>query len=313
MNLLHLRYALEVERTSSISKAAENLYMGQPNLSRAIKELEETLGLTIFRRTSRGIAPTPEGAEFLEHAREIMEKVEQVEALYKGGSEERQRFSISVPRASYIADAFAHFARQLDAQTAMELYFRETNAMRAINNVLIGECNLGIIRYQTSFEPYFGNLLYEKGLRAESVSEYSYLALMHRTHPLAEQESVTVEQLADYIEIAHGDPYVPSLSVKEARRAELTQGGERQIFVFERASQFDLLTTLPGCYMWVSAIPQRLLDCYGLVQKPCYSQPRCYRDVLLCKKSYSLSSLDKLFMEQLEQSKGILNNLDIAK
>ena len=308
MNLLHLRYALEVERTSSISKAAENLYMGQPNLSRAIKELEESLGLTIFRRTPRGILPTTEGAEFLEHAREIVEKVEQVEALYKGGSQERQRFSISVPRASYIAHAFAHFACQLDAQAAMELYFRETNAMRAINNVLTGECNLGIIRHQVAFAPYFSNLLYEKGLREEQICEYAYLALMHRTHPLAGEESVSVQQLADYIEIAHGDPYVPSLSTKEARRAELTEGCQRQIFVFERASQFDLLRTLPGCYMWVSAIPDTLLECYNLVQKPCHGQNRRYRDVLISKKNYSLTELDKLFLNELDEVKAIINN-----
>ena len=56
MNILHLKYAVEVAKTRSISKAAENLYMGQPNLSRAIKELEESLGITIFRRTTKGIS-----------------------------------------------------------------------------------------------------------------------------------------------------------------------------------------------------------------------------------------------------------------
>ena len=53
MNLLHLKYAIEVAKTSSITKAAENLFMGQPNLSRAIRELEENLGFDIFRRTSK--------------------------------------------------------------------------------------------------------------------------------------------------------------------------------------------------------------------------------------------------------------------
>ena len=65
MNLLHLKYVVEVEKTRSISKAAENLLMGQPNLSRAIRDLEQSLGVTLFRRTSKGISPTPEGEEFL--------------------------------------------------------------------------------------------------------------------------------------------------------------------------------------------------------------------------------------------------------
>ena len=64
MNLLHLKYAIEVEKTSSITKAAENLYMGQPNLSKSIKELEDTLGIELFKRTSRGVVPTDKGQEF---------------------------------------------------------------------------------------------------------------------------------------------------------------------------------------------------------------------------------------------------------
>ena len=61
MNILHLKYAVEVAKTKSISKAAENLYMGQPNLSRAIKELEESLGIIIFERNTKGITVTPDG------------------------------------------------------------------------------------------------------------------------------------------------------------------------------------------------------------------------------------------------------------
>ena len=78
---MHMKYALEVEKTRSISKAAESLYMGQPNLSRAIKELEESLGITIFNRTRRGIEPTEQGEKFLAYARNIIAQVEEVEAL----------------------------------------------------------------------------------------------------------------------------------------------------------------------------------------------------------------------------------------
>ena len=83
MNILHLKYAVEVAKTKSISKAAENLYMGQPNLSRAIKELEESLGITIFDRTPKGITLTPQGEEFLQYARRIISQVDEVEQMYK--------------------------------------------------------------------------------------------------------------------------------------------------------------------------------------------------------------------------------------
>ena len=64
MNTLHLKYVAEVAKTGSITQAAENLFMAQPNLSKAIKELEETLGISIFRRTSKGVVLTEKGEEF---------------------------------------------------------------------------------------------------------------------------------------------------------------------------------------------------------------------------------------------------------
>ena len=79
MNIIHLKYAVEIEKTRSISKAAENLFMAQPNLSRAIKELEESIGIAIFNRTPKGITVTPDGEEFLHHARKILRQVEEME------------------------------------------------------------------------------------------------------------------------------------------------------------------------------------------------------------------------------------------
>ena len=98
MNILHLKYAVEVAKTKSISKAAENLYMGQPNLSRAIKELEESLGITIFDRTPKGITLTPQGEEFLQYARRIISQVDEVEQMYKNRASGKQKFSVCVPR-----------------------------------------------------------------------------------------------------------------------------------------------------------------------------------------------------------------------
>ena len=72
MNTLHFKYAVEVEQTRSITQAAENLYMAQPNLSKAIRELEENLGFTVFERTSRGVVPTRRGVEFLKLARGVL-------------------------------------------------------------------------------------------------------------------------------------------------------------------------------------------------------------------------------------------------
>ena len=166
MNIAHLKYAVEVEKTASITKAAENLFMGQPNLSRGIKELEETLGVKIFKRTSKGIVPTPQGEEFLGYAKSILAQIEEMESLYKPEKNNKLKFSISVPRASYIADAFSKFVREADMSKKIEFSFKETNAMRAIRNVVQENYGLAIVRYQTIFESFFTNMLRDKGMKS---------------------------------------------------------------------------------------------------------------------------------------------------
>ena len=173
MNILHLKYAVEVAKTKSISKAAENLYMGQPNLSRAIKELEESLGITIFDRTPKGITLTPQGEEFLQYARRIISQVDEVEQMYKNRASGKQKFSVCVPRASYISYAFAEFARQINLSSPAEFFYKETNSMRTIANVSKEDYSLGIIRYQTAFDKYFQMMFEEKKLAHEKITEFS--------------------------------------------------------------------------------------------------------------------------------------------
>ena len=109
MNILHMKYAVEVARCGSINRAAEILMITQPNVSRAIKELESELGIQIFQRTSKGMILTPDGEGFVCYAQAILKQIDEVEMLYKNGPQQKQKFSIAVPRASYIADAFVKF------------------------------------------------------------------------------------------------------------------------------------------------------------------------------------------------------------
>ncbi|MBQ7288219.1 MAG: LysR family transcriptional regulator, partial [Clostridia bacterium] len=258
MNILHLKYAVEIAQTKSISKAAENLYMGQPNLSRAIKELEESLGITIFKRTSKGISITPDGEEFLQYAKKIIAQVNEVEELYRNGKTQKQSLSICVPRASYISHAFAEFTKTLSTDTPAELFYKETNSMRTINNVVKEAYNLGIVRYQSTFDRYFKSMFAEKHLVSETITEFSYVLLVSKDSPLADRKRIERSELKDYIEITHGDPYVPSLPLIDVKKAELSEFVDKRIYVFERASQFALLSSNPKTFMWVSSVPESL-------------------------------------------------------
>lgn len=236
MNVLWLKYAVEVAKKGSISSAAKSLYMEQPNLSRAIKDLEDTLEVKIFDRTTKGIVVTPQGEELLHYAESILRQLDDVENMYKNKVEKVQRFSISVPRASYISAAFAEFSAGLDHTKPMEIFYKETNSIRAINNILHADYKLGIIRYAEDFANHFNDMLNSKELHSEIITDFTYSIIMNENSPLAQKERVTFADLKDYIEIAHADPYVPSLSLAAVKKSELPDDINKRIFVFERAS-----------------------------------------------------------------------------
>lgn len=302
MNILHVKYAVEVAKAGSLNKASEALLIAQPNLSRSIKELESDLEITIFDRSAKGMFLTPEGEEFIGFAKEILAQIEQMEHFYKDNSFKKQKFSISVPRACYISEAFAEFSKCLTRSPA-EIFYKETNSQRAIKNILENNYNLGIIRYAENYDKYFKTLLEEKDLCYELVTEFSYHLIMSRENPLALKSSVSFTDLADFIEIAHADPYVPSMPLSKVVKEELPDNIDRRIFIFERASQFDLLYKNPETFMWVSLVPDDILERYNLVQKSCIDNKKIYKDVLIYRNGYKLSTLDKQFITALCDSK----------
>ena len=298
MNLLYLKYAVEVAASGSINKAAEKLYMDQPNLSRCIKDLETSLGVSIFARSARGMKVTPEGDEFLKYAERILKQVDTVENMFRKNYAEKKRFSISVPRASYISDAFASFSCTLNSESGFEIFYKETNSLRAIKNILEADYRLGIIRYAEQYDKYYKDMMDIKGLADELVTEFNYELVMSKNSPLASLDEVHFSDLTDFTEIAHADPYVPSLPLVEVKKEELPQM-EKRIFVFERASQFDLLSKNPDTFMWVSPVSETLLDRFGLVKRSCAENRKKYKDLMIYKKDYKLTELDKAFVTEL--------------
>ena len=302
MNLLHMKHALEVAKAGSLSKASEVLLIAVPNISRSIKELEADLGILIFYRTQNGKKLTPEGEEFINFAKGILGQIDEVEKFYKAGAPKKQKFSISVPRACYISEAFAKFSKSL-SKDAAEVFYKETNSQRTIHNMLNHDYKLGIIRYAENYDRYFKTMLEEKGFQYELVTEFTYSLIMSADNPLAKKEEITFDDLADYIEIAHADPYVPSMPISKVVKEELPDNINRRIFIFERASQFDLLHLNPETFMWVSPAPKSLLERYNLVQRKCAENKKVYKDVLIYKTGYKLSTLDRQFITELCESK----------
>ena len=221
MNIVYLRYAVAVAKAGSLNKAAEELFIAQPNLSRAIKELEKELGIVIFDRNSKGITLTSDGERLISYGKKIIRQIDNIEKEFKE-KKYTTVFSLSAPRVSYISHAFAQFSKHLTETDRCEVYYKETNNMRAITNILEKDYKLGIVRYA---------------------------------------------------------------------------------FVFERASQFDVLAENENAYIWVSPVPDDISERYGLTMRKCADNTKVYKDVLIYKKDYTLTKTDKAFITELNDAK----------
>lgn len=303
MNILYLKYAIEVAKTGSINKAAETLFVAQPNISRAIKELESQLEITIFDRNSKGMKLTPEGDLLVQYGKKILKQIDEVEDIFKGTKKNNNVFSISVPRASYIAHAFANFTKTLSNEEQCEIYYKETNSQRAIKNVVEDGVHLGIVRFPQKFEKQFKERFDEKKLTYEHITEFNYVLLVSKNSPLLELDQVHYDDLENYIEITHADPYVPSLPLSVVKKEELPDNINRRIYLYERCSQFEVLSSNDETFMWVSPVPEDILKRYNLVQIKCDDNKKLYDDVLIYKNDYVLSELDKTFITELCNSR----------
>jgi DNA-binding transcriptional LysR family regulator len=302
MNTLLFKYAIEIERTRSITRAAENLYMAQPNLSKDIKELEDTIGFPIFERNSKGVIPTKKGFDFLAYARKILELLEEIQSLSSAGNPDMQNISVSIPRVSYIAQAITDFVADLNFEKEINVNIQETNSMQTINGILDNKFNLGIIRYRTAYEKYFLDYLKNKELQHEHIWEFEYLALMSKDHRLARTENILPGDLYPFVEIVHGDTAVPFLNPAEIRRPAGNLKS-RRIYLYERCNQFELLHSIPATYMWASPIPEKLLKRYSLVQRKCEVSDNKYKDLLICRTGYRLTDLDKKLINIIFKTK----------
>ncbi len=303
MDIQQLKYVVEVKKSRSITAAAQSLFMGQPNLSRTIKELETEVGFPIFERTNKGVIPTKSGDEFLKYAESVLKQMEQLENLYKPHDENTIKLAISVPRATYISNAFTKWLSNHEEDNALEISYKETNANGAIHDVFSGVSNIGIIRYQTQDEAYFAGLIVENGLKCETLSEYQMVIIMCADHPLAAMSEIPYRLLNDYLELVHGDLYLP-INPIENNEEDIPNDKKRhhnKIEIFDRGSQFEILRAIKGSYLWVSPVPFEELAIQNMVMKPC-TGTKMTKDVLIYRSKRNLSDEENALIDEIRKA-----------
>ncbi|MBO5274972.1 MAG: LysR family transcriptional regulator [Clostridia bacterium] len=303
MNTLYLKYAVEVEKTKSITQAAKNLFMAQPNLSKAIRELEDTLGFAIFERASRGVTPTPKGSAFLRYAKNILVQLELMESLYSPGHAEGGRFELDMPAAPYIKAALRAFFGHFRGEQGLDARVTVCSPDDVIARVSARQSRLGILRYPEQNEPRVQAALAEGGLRCDVILSFTHQVLMSRGNPLADADFVSMEELSSCTRILGPEPVRLASDPAEGEENSFLSEGECRISYPDSAAAFELLSTLEDAYMWSSPMTDGELKNRALVQKSCSEEAVIWRDALIYARGTTFSEAETAFIDRLYEAK----------
>ena len=197
MTLTQLRYVAKIVECGSITEAARQLYASQPSLSVAVRELEGELGIVIFNRNARGISLTPDGSEFLSHARQILEQTELVEQRYAHARPSKRLFAISSQHYAFVVNAFVRLLKSVDA-AEYEFTLRESRTYEIFEDVTDYRSELGIIYISSFNEKVLRKLMRENQLSYAPLFDAAPHVFLSERHPLARAQRVTLRELDDY-------------------------------------------------------------------------------------------------------------------
>jgi DNA-binding transcriptional LysR family regulator len=214
ITLQQLRYAIEVANADSIVQAAKALYISQPGLSNAIKELEEELEIKLFQRSRHGVTVTEIGAEFIREAEQILAQVYLLETKYSGELESKQRFSVSTQHYTFASAAFSELANKYRGKK-YEFRLMETKTREVLNDVRNMVSEIGIIYMSEDNETYIKQILREDDLKfSELFTTHPYI-LVGQDNPLSKMECVCLQDLESYPCITFGQENLAPLYLSE--------------------------------------------------------------------------------------------------
>ncbi len=197
MTLTQLRYVIALADTHSMNKAARALFISQPSLSQAVRELEEEIGVTLFDRNNRGVRTTPEGEEFLGYARQVEEQYRLVEDRYIEKKNSKKRFSVSMQHYTFAVKAFVELVKQF-GMDEYEFAVHETKTYEVIENVKNFRSEIGILYINDFNRAVLEKLFRESELEFHAILNCGIYVYMWKGHPLAEKQEISLEELDEY-------------------------------------------------------------------------------------------------------------------
>ena len=243
MTLQQLKYADAVASCGSLSEAARRVFVTQPTLTEAIRTLEEELRIAIFTRSSRGVALTHEGEEFLASARQILDDAALIQQKYTGKAVRRPQFAVSCQHFAFAVEAFMEVVRENDAES-YDFTFRETVTSEIIDDVARHRSEIGMLYLSRRNERAIMKILRKEELVFEELFAARPHVFLGRKHPLAKKKIIKPQELDDYPYLTYEQGIENALYFAEEVMPSLDR--KKNIRVRDRATMTNLVLGLNG-------------------------------------------------------------------
>lgn len=301
MTLQQLRYVIGIAKVGSFNKAAENLFISQPSLTAAIRDLEEEIGIVIFNRTSRGVSLTPDGEEFVAQANQLYHHYETLRGRYDKAVQQKKKFAVSTQHYSFAVKSFVEMVKKFNIDE-YEFALRETKTKDVIDDVAGLKSEIGILYLSNFNRKYINYLFKERDLEFHHLIDCKAYAYMWKNHPLATRKSVNLMDLSQY----------PCLSFEQSESGSYyfaeeilsTNEYHRTIKANDRATMLNLMVGLNG-YTLCSGIISEEINGSDYVAVPFKDakgeDDRTMEIGYVVKKNFMLSTICRIYIREMEE------------
>ncbi|MCD8084031.1 MAG: LysR family transcriptional regulator [Clostridiales bacterium] len=301
MTLQQLHYVITISETGSLNKAAELLYVSQPSLTSAVRELEKETGILIFYRSGRGVTLTNDGAEFLTYARQVYHQYEILRDKYGTGGNLRKKFGVSTQHYSFAVKSFVEMVKQFHT-SEYEFAIRECKTRDVISDVSTLKSEIGILYLSDFNRKVLTKLFHSSEVEFHHLIDCHAYVYLWKGHPLASHPSIRYDELAEYpcLSFEQGD----NSSFYFAEEILSTKEYSQTIKACDRATMLNLMVGLNG-YTLCSGIICEELNGSDYAAIPLESEETDSGDVMeigyITRANVMLSRMGEIYIEEIKK------------
>lgn len=236
MTIQQIQYVLEVYRSGSISRAAQKLFVAQPNLSNAIRSMEEDLGFALFTRSSKGVRPTEKGMLVLTQAGQIWEAYQKM--MIAGRQDSACQLRVGGVAYSPVIDAFVSISAEYQTWDGLDFRYLCSDISENLEALRFSQLDVVLALVPEADCPEFCHRWEEKGIVFAELAEIPAAIQIGSKHPLYSKKNVDLSSFCQYTLVDDG---MPLLKKRSEFETEFFSKISRRVTVQDRAAKEALL------------------------------------------------------------------------